>query len=651
MVTSLALGVLAGLVRAIGARHATPNFDTYGHLLFAKRARAQRTGPVGAIDTGLRGMPPLAVPLLWHWLLGLLPAEFVHRNQRSIGAALEACFVAGAHALCVAGDVPAPTSAFACLLYVFSPMWFSRVAIGPRVNSLTPRLASEIAVNLLFLFALLPLAIPAAVRFAVVAALSVFVLLSTKFGIQALALLVPVTALVQQDLALLAATAAGLAIAVVATRGEVVAALAAQLRHLRWYARENQRGVAQVSDRNSVRVLAEAVRHAHRTRSLSALTPTLLSKNSYTALVLKLPAFVVPGVVALLGLAVGTPPGVSPWGAPVVASALAFVAINHPRLLFLGEAERYINHVALPVALFAATVLSQSGVEPLLYGLLAYGFAYWMWESFLLHRWLPSEREERARHEEATRILDLLRSQAPTTVLCYPFHAIGVWRLLLETDCGTLLPQFMDPADRTRFESTYGAAPYPFINLSRLTELAAAYDITVVVVDRRAWARRGCPGFAVLSTWRRLPRQGSVYDVYARVAPDEAAVASPPAFDVKILSSAADLAQLTPTTPTFVYGAGLAGLTVCQRLEAAGLTVAAFVTTNESGTRHGRPLLTLDAFRQAHARDFQLVIASEAFCEIADTLATRGITDFYNGLPLLDAPIPGARDVRSTSTR
>jgi hypothetical protein len=639
VLTSLVLFATTFVVRALAARRAVTNFDTWGHLYFTHLVRAQRSGPFRPISMAIVGMPPHSVPLLWHWLCSWIPAQTLLKVQRSLSAVLEACFVVICHQLCLRAGVAPTTAAYACAFYLLTPMWFSRLAPGPRVNSLTPRLTSEHAVTLFFIILLFPLGLPAAAQAVLAIALGAFVVLSTKFGVQALLFLSPPVALLQPDWRIAAATVAAVAVALAATGGEVIRSLRQQLRHLAWYAGENQRGAMPVSSRNDWRALRDGVRHAMRTRTLGNLAVLLCARNSYTGVLCKLPLLLVAGTFLVLDALRGAPsaPDHGLWMAPCLAALGLFFAINRPALLFLGEAERYLNHVGFLLALGAASVLAGSGRLPWAHAVLAYGAAYWAWEAWWLHRALATERAEQALASEAEQMLATLQGEQPGTILCFPYHAVGIWRILLDRPWRTLLPHFLPADARARFEAAYGMAAYPYIALDRLELLAHDLDVTHVLLDRRDWARKGCPGFGLLSRWERVRHGGSTLALYRRPGARAPEAAQPPQMSFTILATTADVLALAPHRATYVYGAGQAGSIVRDALVAHGIQVAGFVTTRERGQRDGLAVHALDELLEREGVDVRLVVASEAFCEIAETLTARGVPHFYNALPLVDA--------------
>ena len=148
-------------LRFLSVRHASLTFDSYGHLYFAQQVKGQNIGPFGEIRINVVGSSGLRIPFLWHWLIALLPFGPVLRFQNWINAGIDAAFSILVYSIALLIGVSARTALFMALLYLLTPMWFSRLSTGPRITNLTPRLLSELIGNLFFIVTLLPLGFPA----------------------------------------------------------------------------------------------------------------------------------------------------------------------------------------------------------------------------------------------------------------------------------------------------------------------------------------------------------------------------------------------------------------------------------------------------------------------------------------------------------
>jgi hypothetical protein len=344
------------------------------------------------------------------------------------------------------------------------------------------------------------------------------VLSSSKFGLQAMAFLTPLVSLLAWTAKPAVAAALGLLLTIAVSRGRTARTFAAQARHLAWYFRENLAGRMHVSQRNSLRALLQTPPGTPRQR-LVKLAQRLLSENSYTAVALKMPviwlaALGCAGAIAKDGL-FGMP-GVA---AAVLAAMVLFLLINWRPLLFLGEAERYLNHVAIFVALGATTSALEHGMEWMLWALLVYGGIYLLLETLLMPRLQPARFAQRLRQDEIIQ-RDLQARPGPHVVLCYPYHAAGgVWRVMAETPHRTVFCFGTSAEFSARFNRDY-ADSYPCVRLERLEEMARELGVDYIVLDKGELGSRGLGAWTPPERWRRLALGGDVYDVYALDAQD-----------------------------------------------------------------------------------------------------------------------------------
>ncbi len=518
---------LGGALRCFLVRRATTVWDTYAHLYLLQEVRAQRAGPFGAVVPRVVGAGSFRAPFLWHWLLGLLPVsvEKILRYQRWINALLDAAFAGLIYALAIAAEFAEYTAAIISLLYLLTPMWFSGLATGLRVNGLTPRLASEVATNLFFVVTLIPFGLPGGATVAIATLLAAFVILSSKFGLQAMLFLVPPTSVLVRDATPMAALSLGFLLAVAVTRGQFFLTISEQLHHLVWFFKGNLKGSISCSRQKGFSGFwtrpPEKLLRVH----LADVLLRCVAFNSWTSTLIKMPVFVCAWACYVM-----TPEGANDVVprtivGPVIAATGIYLLISLPPLLFLGEPERYLNHVAFFIVTMCVIAAPPAGAQWLLAGLLIYGGFFWMGECCVV----PQLRPTRFLSVEADRrvIAHLKSLPKPMVVLSYPYDAVGVYRILLETPHTVIFPLIASKGFRDSFENRF-AADFPHVRLDCLDEMARELDIRVTVVARKALAYRGLRDWVASSEWRAFDVGAPVYDVYHLVAntPDESVSAS-----------------------------------------------------------------------------------------------------------------------------
>lgn len=496
-------------VRWLGAKEAVTPFDTYFYLLSTREVRRQSLFLSGALDLPLIPPQKLAVPYLLQWCFSFIPAKTFMRLHPWVGLVADSLFTVGIfHLVGACGFMP-DVALIVSMLYLLCPIMFSRVAIGPRVSSFTPRLFSEILANLFYATMFFPLPLPDGQRIAIGVALAAMTLLMSKFGLQVLLFMTPIACAIAGDAKPMIALVGAFAVVVVLTRGRCIEAFVGQIRHLAVYAAKNFRKDTAISNRNSLSQLRTYLDQRKVVSSrLAKIGFFLLSSNSFTAVILKFSAVPVCIILILRQLATGEV--VEPWLlAPIVASLIVYLVINIPALLFLGEAERYLTHVGV-FFLVAVTQLSLTiGAEWIVTGLIVAGGIYFLAETFLLPR---LEREVRARDREASHLVARFADQGRhRRVVLYPYHAIGVWRLAWQTSCEVFYPIALDPEQAATIRPFEGQ--YPFVAINRLNEMADHFGIDTLIIQTGSPLPRD---FQTGSDWVREDTEYTHFTVFTR---------------------------------------------------------------------------------------------------------------------------------------
>ena len=500
--------------RILVSRKNPPSSDVYGHMCFANSVREQKCGPFGNVTLKFVGASSYSMPLMWHWMISFFDAKALLRNQAWLNGVIDALFVVIAFLIAQRSGYSDCVALYAVAIYLLTPMWFSTIAIGPRIAGFTPRLSSEVATNLFFMVCLLPIGLSELPIVVFGGVLAAFVLSSSKFGVQALLLLTPLISLISGSLLPLVSLVTGLVLITVASRGRVIEQLSMQVKYLTWYCKVNLQGKIYISNRNSFRALfkrSESTLKSH----LVKLVHRLVSENSYTAVSIKLPVIFLVIFAILQSIARGGTVYASDLAAPIMAACLVYFVVNLRPFLFLGEAERYLNHVAFFIALFAAKYALDNRLEWLLWALLVYGIGYWGIEVFALEKLKPAKLRQRAIEDD--RVLEDLKALTrQAVVLGYPYHAGGgMFRIILETKHHALYCLLTSKEFAERFNARY-AGDYPYVKLEKLDDMAGEYGVRYLVLNRAALRARGFENWTPSFSWVKRPVGGEIYDVYYR---------------------------------------------------------------------------------------------------------------------------------------
>ena len=500
--------------RILVSRKAMPSFDVYGHLCFTNALREQKCGPFGNVTLRVVGASGYSQPFMWHWLIGFFDAKALLRNQAWLNGVIDSLFVVIAFLIAQRSGYSDCVALYAVAIYLLTPMWFSTIAIGPRIAGFTPRLSSEVATNLFFMVCLLPIGLSELPIVVFGGVLAAFVLSSSKFGVQALLFLTPLVSLVGGSLLPLVSLVGGLTLTIVVSRGRIIDQFRSQVMHLAWYCRENLKGRMHVSNRNSFGALFKRSEPTLKSY-LVKLVRRVVSENSYTAVSIKLPVIFLVTFAILQSIARGGTLYASDLAAPIMAACLVYFVVNLRPFLFLGEAERYLNHVAFFIALFAAKYALDNRLEWLLWALLVYGIGYWGIEVFALEKLKPAKHRHRAIEDDRV-LVDLQALPHPTVVLGYPYHAAGgVFRIMLETPHKVIHCLLTGKDFSESFNAKY-ADEYPYVKLEKLDDMANEYGVGYIVLDRVALRSRGLKNWTPSNFWVKRPVGGEIYDTYYR---------------------------------------------------------------------------------------------------------------------------------------
>ena len=492
-------------------KHST-SFDGYGHLYFVKEIRTQNGGLFKGIKTkNIDGVGEFRHPFFWHYCLSYFPAESLLQWGRCLNPLLDSVFATSIYFFCIGAGFSSEVAFYASLLYIFTPMWFSSLSLGPRVSGVTPRLFSEICTNLFFMTTLLPLNTPFPLRLLLGGGFSFVVLASSKFGLQALLFLTPMIALFSMNILPFVCVLLGLAMVLLFSKGEFLGVMKTQCRHLIWYFKNNKLKKMHVSNRNDSCMLFDWRKGDSLTRNCLRMLYRALIHNSYTGVLLKMP--ILPLLFVLI--IVNWKEALTLWCllGPVVAATILFLAINHRLLLFLGEAERYLNHVAFFITTSFAVL--NEGNAWFLKGLMLYGIAFCFVEVLGLPKLQKNTDSPNNEICDSGVIEWINKSNKELRILCYPYHAVGVYKIMLLTDKEVLFPALSCLNDEKwmRDFERYDEG-YPYVRLCFLDEMEAQYGINFLILDKKDMSKRGYINWVPPDHWEKLNIGGDVYDVY-----------------------------------------------------------------------------------------------------------------------------------------
>lgn len=491
-------------------------FDVYGHLCFVDAMKSNKLGPYDGVVLNVVGASPYSQPGLWHWLVGFFNVQFILRNQAWLNGLLDSIFVVISFLLICQSDYGYRVAFFVALVYLTTPIWFSSISLGPRISGFTPRLSSEILCNLFFLFGLLKLDLPFAIIIVITAILAFLIISSSKFGIQALFFLALPISILTKNYVPCIGLGLGLIVAILLSKGRVAAQLNEQKSHLIWFFKENLNKRTLISQRNSINFLFSRKKGSSFKGYVIEVLHKAVSHNSFTAVLIKMPVLVFVIYWLANGVISNDPKSDIFISAPILVAFFVFLLINLPWLLFLGEAERYLNHIALFICIYFVVYSLDHHLFWMPILLICYGISYWLMEIILLGRLMDSRGKEK--DEENTNIIEDLKTlNKKVVVFQFPYTAVdGIFRVILETGNKVIYPLYTSEKFSSNYKQRYNDG-YPFAKIELLDQMASEYGIEYIIVDRTLLAERGLSNWVPSDVWHRRSVGGNIYEVYERL--------------------------------------------------------------------------------------------------------------------------------------
>lgn len=487
------------------------DFDTYGHLAFAKEVFNQKASPWGTIKLQCWKSGNFNHPFLWHWFVGRLPKSWLIKYSKWFNGIIDAFFATFIYCFLLNYFEDASIAFMGFLLYLFTPMWFSSIAMGTRIASFTPRLISEILVNISLVIILFDIGLLYEYKILLASFLTTGVLLLSKFGFQAVIFIFPLTYLFSGSyfsfeplIIILISTIALMVI----SRGKATRMFKRQLDHLTEYYINNLTKPNDVFSRNKLSNIFDWSKESGLNFYNSVWN--ILATNSYTSVIFKMPIFLCVVSMIVYGILSGRIQLDQSLYSTIIASTFLFFLINRPNLLFLGEAERYINHISI-FLIFALIQMSYTfQLEWIPKLLVFYGVIYWIFESFLLNR-LTANKERIAADKV---IEDYLKSSSKNRLInSFPYHNFSLWRVMFMTKHDVLFPLYIGESSRKKFREDYEYND-KYLDILKLDEIHMVTSLDTIILDKKALQAEGLKEWKPSKKWKKLDLNQSLYDIY-----------------------------------------------------------------------------------------------------------------------------------------
>ena len=499
------IGILLILIgRFYQIQYTTTDFDTFGHLYFAKRLKAEKVGPFGPITSNVVASKAIPNPFFINWfLVHSLGIDRLIKKNKSLNTWIDTFFAGIIFFLLYFARFQMETILLTILIYLSTPLWTTLVISGPRLRSFTPRLLSEIFVMLYFGCFYIDVGLTQWQIIAITSAISFAVLSSSKFGTQSLLFTSTLCAII--DLSLMPVVPVLISVVFLISFFKIpfLSSIKHQFNHLKWYSSLNKKGLSYSANRSNLKGLWL------QNRSFISNVQNILmnkAKDKGPLAGFILISFTLPLIVLIFldfqffrSLEVSS---------PILAGILLFLVINIRSLTFMGESERYLSHLAILLSLGFCLMMQRHNSEGLLAMILVFNFLYFFNSIRILKK---KGGAGELTNDKVTAFLGTLK---PKVVLCFPYHVGSYFQILLETDhklFGSILTDNKEhPITKRGLEPSY-----PYLDLKRLEEMTSDFGVNLLVLRKSDLVSAGFDGWQPPSEWQLIKTIDQGTNIYA----------------------------------------------------------------------------------------------------------------------------------------
>jgi len=409
-------------------------------------------------------------PFLCHWLLSLLPKLIAEIMLKYINIFLHFLYAAIIYVFIYHLFDNIRISLLSVSLYMFSPIFFSKIAVGPRVLSFTPRLFGELLGMIYYIVYFFYLFSGKTYLIFLLLLISNFIFLVSKFSIQAIVFGTILISITTFTVLPVISLGLGFLLACVLSKGMAFKLIAQQIKHLKWYCLNNLKGKMHVSNTLKLKPMINAVRSG----DMEKLARIIFIKNNFTAIFFKFPAFYIACFSLIGQIFSGSPIGyISIF---FLIPMFLFFLMCIDLFLFLGEAERYLNYFT--PFIFSTLILgNKAWMTTAFYFTIFFGIGF-----IFLELLYENKTKKHNNHVEEMIFKKLRKIPGSLNIATIPYHLLGGWRILSDTNKKWLYNAgfWVEKRDEKQFDSFM--LKYPVLDLTRLDQIIMEYDLSIVFI-------------------------------------------------------------------------------------------------------------------------------------------------------------------------
>jgi hypothetical protein len=460
-------------------RYRAINSDSYGHILFAKSLNPKKYfNFFGPIKLNIVGSTNLLNPYLWNKLISFIPVKHLINYNKYFNILLDSIFISLIFIALVKLDILSENrSLIACLIYSLSLINFSNISIGPRVSAFTPRVFSEILVNIFCIMFVLNIDSFSTHIYISLTILSYLILISSKFGTQFIILFSILFSCLNLSYVLLIPITGGLFLCLVIHNKYFI-------KYLFYYYNFQKNYITNVLNKKTF---------THKRNNLECIIKFFKSQlhinhlivwNTFIALFYKFPyIFCIFPYFFVLDKNIFC---------FLISVLILFVLTSLKWFLSFGEAERYISHSSVSILIVTIQYIPTT----LIIGLLFIIIIFIIHEFRYINKIQPNYNE----------FYKFLNSIKPSIICLFPLYAAGGhWRILLETKHKVLtpIPGGCNSTLLNTLNNEYLTCN-PYYDLNKIDDLSKNYGVNIFIIFKPDLKLANQSDFTVPKNWKVL---------------------------------------------------------------------------------------------------------------------------------------------------
>ncbi len=445
------------------------DFDTYFHLYFIEFIR--NNGTKNLIEQK-RFIKPfdLYYPWLMHFFISIFPKKFDMFFERFFNPFLDSLFTVFLYIIAFYITGSNNQALIVAILYIFTPVMFTTLSLGPRIKSFTPRLFGEIVGGMMFIFEYLYFLNGNYIYLVLAIVFSGLAYLSSKFSVQAIVFISIFLFLSTFDMEYLVVLVGGFILSMVLSRGKYLEVLKQQAVHLKWYFIRNIQGKTSVSNRNSIK---ELVGH-FKNKRYKKIVGALLFQNTYIIILTRFPLVYVALYFVYEGYITNSTLELIDYF--IISSFIIFFISSLKWFLFIGEAERYINYMVFFILLKVTLFFEENTLYLLLF--IIYGIIFYILDFILLRKTNKNNIDDKL-------ILWLNNQEKDLKIATVPYH-LGGWRIVESTKHDWLFYiRWLDKREKDFFDKNF-LHKYPFLDINKADKIIDEYNLDYIFYNKQA---------------------------------------------------------------------------------------------------------------------------------------------------------------------